>query len=62
MYLEKLSNEDWDRWSIINYIFIWIKNTAFIIAIVMPKKTSKLNDLEKPYLGQLYEKIPFNPL
>jgi hypothetical protein len=53
MYLERLSNEDWDRWSIINYIFIWIKNTAFTIAIIMPKKTNKFDDFEKPFSRQL---------
>jgi membrane-bound ClpP family serine protease len=48
MQSENLSDEEWDRWRIINFVFTLVKNIFFSIAILMKKEESQ-NSLEKPY-------------
>ncbi|WP_130543271.1 hypothetical protein [Pseudobacter ginsenosidimutans] len=61
-YSRNLSDEEWAKWSVINYIFTIIKNILFGIAVIMPKKNDTLQSQEKHYRDQLFDPPPLNPL
>lgn len=60
MQSSNLSEEQWEKWSFINYVFTLIKNMFFGIAIVI-KKNVLPNDSSKPPYDELFEK-PITPL
>jgi hypothetical protein len=45
MYSENLTDEQWRKWSVINYIFTILKNVLFSIAVC-------LNKNNKPQFGE----------
>jgi hypothetical protein len=59
MQSSNLSDKEWDRWLIINYIFTIIKNLFFSIAIII--KSSPPDNHFKPPYDELFEK-PVTPL
>jgi hypothetical protein len=58
MQSDSLSNEQWAKWSIINYLCTTLKNILFSVAVLMRKDEPKDHD---PWNTQesLFEK-PFN--
>ena len=60
MQSSNLSDPEWDRWLIINYIFNILKNFLFCIAIVMQKDLSSNHKMQNSY-DEFFEK-PITPL
>jgi hypothetical protein len=59
MYSSSLDGEEWNNWSIINYVFTIIKNALFSIAVIIARKESKKID---EYRIQFNEQLEvFNP-
>jgi hypothetical protein len=56
MQSDNLSNEEWDKWALINYTFTIIKNVFFSIAISMKKEGTAYSSLDRSYDG-----LPENP-
>lgn len=59
MQSDTFSDDEWDRWLMINYIFTIIKNGCFAVAMAIQKKISDDN-FHNPY-DELFEK-PLTPL
>jgi hypothetical protein len=49
MQADDLSDEEWDKWALINYTFTIIKNVFFGIAISMKKEGTAYSRLDKPF-------------
>ena len=49
MYSNSLQTEDWENWSIINYIFTLFKNMLFSIAILMLVKHRQETTTERHF-------------
>jgi len=55
MQSNDLSDEQWSKWGIINYVFTLIKNLLFSIAIIIKKNTQPDILFKNPY-DELFEK------
>lgn len=57
MFSENLSDDEWEKWSIINYVFTILKNVCFSIAV-----TIKSNSHNLPSYENLDNDLIDNPL
>jgi len=56
-YSDNLNEEQWQKWSIINYVFTIIKNLLFGIAMILFRSNNNKPPFsEKPYLDHILEK------
>ena len=60
MQSSNLSDSQWDRWLIINYVFTTIKNLLFCVAIAIKTSPPPDNGFRPPY-DELFDK-PLTPL
>ncbi len=54
MFSSSMSNDQWETWSLINYVFSILKNAFFSIAIIMKKDNSDNNYLKKPFNEDIF--------
>jgi hypothetical protein len=59
MQSSNFTDEQWNKWKVINYVFTIIKNLFFTLAIIM-KKDSSTDSMNNPY-DEIFEK-PVTPL
>jgi hypothetical protein len=45
MYASDLFNEDWENWSIVNFIFTIFKNFLFSVGIIVFKQENQPNEI-----------------
>lgn len=60
MFSENLSDDEWDKWSIINYVFTILKNTSFSIAVIMKESSLNLPSIENE--NEPLQQTPLTPL
>ncbi len=48
MFSENLSDDEWEKWSIINFVFTIIKNLCFCIAVTIKSNSHNLPSYESP--------------
>ena len=58
MFSENLSDDEWEKWSIINYVFTILKNICFAIAISIKNNSNDLPSYENQHDHDLLD----NPL
>ena len=61
MQSSDLTDEQWDTWSPINYVFTLIKNILFGVAIIIRKNNVPPDNSFKPPYDELFDK-PITPL
>lgn len=55
MYSSSLDREEWNNWSVINYVFTTVKNLLFTIAVLVAKKENKKNEEFKLHFNDSIE-------
>lgn len=60
MFSENLSDDEWDKWSIINYVFTILKNSSFSIAVIMKESSLNLPSIENE--NEPLQQTPLTPL
>jgi hypothetical protein len=60
MQASDFTDEQWNKWSLINYIFMLIKNIFFGVAILIRKNVPDDRSFHNPY-DEIFEK-PVTPL
>ena len=64
LYADSISDEEWDKFSLINFVFTIIKNTCFAIAVTIKPDSTNLNSIDKietEYLKRNLNPINTNP-
>ena len=61
MQSSELTDEQWDQWSPINYVFTLVKNILFGVAIIIRKDNVPPSNPFKPPYDELFDK-PITPL
>jgi hypothetical protein len=61
MQSSNLSDEEWNKWLPLNYIFTIIKNMFFTVAVSIRKNPPSDNSMDNHPYDELFEK-PITPL